>query len=228
MTKTGVGRPRRRTPRYGPQRYRRATLGRDVSPCDHDEIQGPVPSDWSRTPASSQVYSPPSTLDARWRSLASVLCQSRSNSASTRSAGLGAERLCQLVGRRAPGWVLGSDHLRAGTGRRHGEQLCADVDDAPQERLPVLQLRLPAAHRVERLARELARRALDVAQVPGQRAELVVRRRHRALADDELRQPAGVEAARLHRCPVPSARGRRPGPQGHRRPTGARRPPPAR
>ena len=63
-----------------------------------------------------------------------------------------------------------------------------------EERLPVLELRLPAAHAVERLAGQLARRPLDEPQVLGQPAELVVRRRDRALADHQLRKPPGVEA----------------------------------
>src|SRR5262245_53718199 len=65
--------------------------------------------------------------------------------------------------------------------RGDGEQLGADVHYAPEERLPTLELRLPARHAVEGRARELARGTLDVAQVARQRSELVVGARILAL-----------------------------------------------
>src|SRR4029078_12036298 len=61
------------------------------------------------------------------------------------------------------------------------------------------QPRLPAAHRVEDRARELARAALDEAQVPGEGAVRLEAAGRGALADHELRQPLRVEATSLHR-----------------------------
>src|SRR4051812_34544400 len=94
--------------------------------------------------------------------------------------------------------LLRVQRLRVHAGRRDGEQLGADVDDAPEERLALLELGLPAAHRVERRARELARVALDEAHVAGQLAELVERAGLLALADRQLGQPLRVELRRLH------------------------------
>src|SRR5215218_9592168 len=95
--------------------------------------------------------------------------------------------------------LLRPDRVRVDDRGRHREQLGADVDDPRQHRLALLQPRLPAAHRVERRARELARRALDEAQVARQRAEALVGARLLPLADRQLRQPLRIEAARLQR-----------------------------
>src|SRR5947207_4344540 len=89
-----------------------------------------------------------------------------------------------------PGLALG---LRLGACGRDREQLRADVDKPGQERLLALHLALPARHGVERLARELARRALDVAQVPGEGAERAVRPGRLALARDQGGQPRSEE-----------------------------------
>ena len=60
--------------------------------------------------------------------------------------------------------------LRPGphAGRRHGEQLRADVHDAGEEALLAFQPALPAAHTVEGGTGQLAGGALDEAHVLGQ------------------------------------------------------------
>src|SRR5262245_58969615 len=60
------------------------------------------------------------------------------------------ERRFPLVG------VVGADHLGACAGRGDGEQFGADVDDAPEEALLVLEPGLPAGHAVEGLAGKFA------------------------------------------------------------------------
>src|SRR5205807_133598 len=94
---------------------------------------------------------------------------------------------------------------RAGVHARGGdrEQLRTDVDGAPEERLALLQASLPARDPVKDRARELARASLDESQVLRERAELVVRAGALTLADDELRQPPGVEATGPERAPGP-------------------------
>src|SRR5206468_1283348 len=92
-----------------------------------------------------------------------------------------------------------SERARVDARRGDRVELGADVDDAPQEGLALLELGLPAAHRVERRARQLARVALDEAQVRRELAEVVERAGPLALADGELRQPLRVEAAGLQR-----------------------------
>ena len=95
--------------------------------------------------------------------------------------------------------LLTSHRVRVDHRRGDREQLTADVDDPSEEGLPLLELRLPTRHPVERRAGELAGGALHVAQVLGERAELLVGARILALPDRELRQPLAVEDARLHR-----------------------------
>src|SRR5215218_2276917 len=93
--------------------------------------------------------------------------------------------------------LLRPDRVRVDDRGRHREQLGADVDDPREHRLALLQPRLPAAHRVERRARELARRTLDEPQMTRERTEALVRAPLLPLADGELRQPLRVEATRL-------------------------------
>src|SRR5215210_3993162 len=114
-------------------------------------------------------------------------------------AGLLAEQVRELEGLLAEVRALGLDRVRVGRRRRDRVQLRADVDDPPEERLLLLELGLPAAHRVERRACQLARVALDEAQVRGQRAELVVGAGLHALPDGQAREPARVELARADR-----------------------------
>ena len=79
----------------------------------------------------------------------------------------------------------------------------------PEDRLLLLELGLPAAHRVERRARELARAALDEPQVRGERAELARTSRARWPSPTvELRQPLGVERAAPDARPWPCPSGR--------------------
>ena len=65
----------------------------------------------------------------------------------------------------------------------------------------LLEACLVAAHRVEGRARELARVALDVPQVPGQLPELREGARSLAGAHRQLREPCGVEGAGFRRRP---------------------------
>src|SRR5918912_468632 len=82
----------------------------------------------------------------------------------------------RLVGRNPPGIdARGCDR----------EQLGADVDDPSEERLPLLERRLPAADPVEGRASELARAPLDEAQVSRQLCELLVGARPLSLADHQ-------------------------------------------
>src|SRR5206468_302815 len=60
--------------------------------------------------------------------------------------------------------------------RGHGEQLRTDVHGTKQQRLLLLQLSLVDQHGMEERSRQLAARAVDVADMAGQRAELAVAR----------------------------------------------------
>src|SRR5215218_6100684 len=100
-------------------------------------------------------------------------------------AGLLAEQVGELEGLLGEVGALGLDRVRVRRGGRDRVQLGADVHDPPEECLLLLELGLPASHRVERRARELARVALDEAQVRGQRAELVVGSGLEAVADGQ-------------------------------------------
>src|SRR5919106_3879601 len=86
-------------------------------------------------------------------------------------SGLPAERVRELR-RLLTVPTLVAEHLRADAAGRHGEQLRPDVDDAAEEALLALQLRLPPRHAVEGLPGQLARRPLDVPQVRREVAEL--------------------------------------------------------
>src|SRR5204862_3463982 len=85
---------------------------------------------------------------------------------------LAAEQVRQLARLLGALRALLLDRLRVDARGGDRVELGTDVDDAAEERLLALHLRLIARHRVERGARLLARRALDEAQVLGERAEL--------------------------------------------------------
>ena len=85
--------------------------------------------------------------------------------------------------------------LRAGDGRGHGEEVRPDVHGAEEERLALLELRAVAGHHVEEGAGEAAGRALDVADVAGERAELGETGRV-APAEPARRVPLGIERRR--------------------------------
>src|SRR5690606_6602887 len=73
---------------------------------------------------------------------------------------------------------------------RHREQLRADVDQPEEHRLPLLQLRPEARHRVEQRAAQLARRPLDITQMLGKRA-VAGEARPAPPTRDQARHPAG-------------------------------------
>src|SRR6185436_21161408 len=103
-----------------------------------------------------------------------------------------AEQIGQLRGVLGVGAALLAQGLRAGDRSGHGEQLVGDVDQAEQERLLVLELRLVDEHAVEDLARQPAGVALDEAQVRGEVAELLIAR-PLPPAEPAGRIPGGVE-----------------------------------
>ncbi len=107
------------------------------------------------------------------------------------------ERVGQLARLGGAARLLGLEGLRVDDGGRHGEDLRADVDDAAEDALLVLELGLVAADRVDGAARELARGTLGPAQVLGVGAELGERARVVAVTDDELRRVPGVELRRV-------------------------------
>src|SRR5205085_11420365 len=76
----------------------------------------------------------------------------------------------------------------------HRVQLAADVHYPAQEGLPVLELPLPAVHRVEEVARQLARRPFDVPEVAAEPAKLAITAGDVAFDDSQRREPARVKA----------------------------------
>ena len=87
---------------------------------------------------------------------------------------LAAEQVGELGGLGGALGVLRRGSCRVDHRRGHREQLRADVDDPAEHRLALLELRLPAPHRVEGRASQLARAALDEAQVLRELAVLLV------------------------------------------------------
>src|SRR6201989_3499105 len=88
------------------------------------------------------------------------------------AASLAREQVGEVVRRLAAVRMLARDRVRVNDRRRDREQLGADVDETPEDRLLLLELGLPPGHGIERRPRELARRAFDEAQVLGKRPEL--------------------------------------------------------
>src|SRR5690606_1983599 len=87
--------------------------------------------------------------------------------------------------------VLLHEVVRVDAGARHREQLRADIDQAEQDGLLLLELRPVPGHGEEKSASELAGRALDEAEVAREPAELAVRARDAALAHEQPGHPAG-------------------------------------
>ena len=210
--------------------YGRQTFFFSLGPGDQLEIHGPVPSDWSMTPASSQVKSPSST--AAGEPLVGVV-------------GVGPQPLEQLVDPQ-PGLLRRTRRRarrppRPGSGRRRGasrarEQAAAIANSSapmstirPRKPCRYSSFACQRRHAVERLAGQLARRPLDVAQVLWR----AVRTRRTTsgtvpLPADQLRQPLRVEAAGLGGGLRLARRGRRRRRPGRRPPRGGRRRPRAR
>src|SRR5882724_1317668 len=104
-------------------------------------------------------------------------------------AGLRAEEIGQFEGRLRLAGILVGQRPGVHAGGGDGEQFAADVDDAAEEGLLLLQRALPARHRVEGRPGQLAARPLGEAQVAGQRTEFVEAARLLAGAHGQGREP---------------------------------------
>src|SRR5512133_2138403 len=111
------------------------------------------------------------------------------------AAGAPAEQLGQLDRLLGRGRAVVDQHPGPHAGGADREQLGADVDDPAQEPLLALQPALPAGHAVEGRAGEPPAGPLHEAQVGGEPTELLEAAGDVPLADGQLGQPAGVEAA---------------------------------
>src|SRR4029077_440545 len=106
--------------------------------------------------------------------------------------GLFAEQIRELDGARAGRALALIEPLRARAGRRHGKQLSGHIDETEQHRLPQLELRAEANHRMEDPGGQAATAALDEADMLRQPADLRVPR-PQAPADPAPRIPPAVE-----------------------------------
>ena len=148
------------------QRMGRWTFSLVAGPGVASAIQGPSPLG-STMPSSSQVYAPSEdAVDDRAVEVVGVGPQPAEELLDA-DPGLPAEGVGELVGLPA---VLtgGAQMFGAYAGGAHREEFRADVDDPAEEALLGLHPALPARHRVEGGAGQLAGGAFDVPQMAGE------------------------------------------------------------